>query len=64
MTECTKTSSLQEIIVELGITEDDLDYWNNYQIQGLGEFYTEFEAPGEAHFHIPSAPEHFAGPPV
>ncbi len=51
----TRTSSLQKIIVELGITQENLDYWSNYQIKGLGKFYTEFEAPGDDHLHIPVA---------
>ncbi len=60
----TRTSSLQKIIVELGITQENLDYWSNYQIKGLGKFYTEFEAPGEAHLHIPDAFEQSAEPRV
>lgn len=55
MAAITMTSSLQEIIVELGITEENLDYWSNYQIKGLGKFYTDFEAPGDDHLHIPAA---------
>lgn len=36
---------LEEFIKELGLSEDEIVYWNSYEIVGLGLFYHEF---GEA----------------
>ena len=40
----TQTATLTEIIAELGISEQEMDYWSNYEVKGLGQFYKEFHS--------------------
>ncbi len=39
-----QTAALTEIIAQLGISEQELDYWSNYAVKGLGRFYREFNS--------------------
>ena len=37
---------LEQYIGELGLSEDEIRYWERYEIDGLGSFYHELgEAP-------------------
>ncbi|MHA1566783.1 MAG: hypothetical protein ACTSX7_15840 [Alphaproteobacteria bacterium] len=40
----TQTATLTEFIAELGISEQELDYWNNYAVKVLGQFYKDFHS--------------------
>ncbi len=47
-----QTQSLNKIIAELEITEEELDYWSNYKIEGLDGYYADFSAEGSCPAHL------------
>ncbi len=36
--------SVEALIEELDITEEELDFWSGYEIKGMGQFYTEWSS--------------------
>ncbi len=56
----TQTATLTEIIAELGISERELDYWSNYAVKGLGQFYRDFHSSEAFPAHLAQPPK-FAG---
>ncbi len=37
----TKTS-LESLIEDLGVSEEELEFWSSYEVKGIGQFYTEW----------------------
>ncbi len=48
----SQSASLAEIIADLGISEQELDHWSDYAMEGLGRFYTDFHATGVVPAHL------------
>ncbi len=52
-----QTATLTEIIAQLGISEQELDYWSNYAVKGLGRFYREFHSTEACPAHLAQSPK-------
>ncbi len=48
----TQSATLTEFIAELGISEQELDYWSDYAVNGLGQFYKDFHSAEACPAHL------------